>query len=99
MCIGRKKLQNREENLKIELNLCNIVYAFFKSQISREVSSTYGDGGIIWEIEVDVRALPCVKQIAVQHRELSSLFCGDLDGWDLGCKGDPRGRGYLYTYS
>ena len=23
------------------------------------------DGGIIWEIEVDVRALPCVKQIAV----------------------------------
>lgn len=48
MCIGRKKLQNREENLKIELNLCNIVYAFFKSQISREVSSTYGDGGLIY---------------------------------------------------
>jgi len=30
-----------------------------------------------------------------QHRESSSVLCGDLDGW-----GGPRGeRGYMDTYS
>ena len=38
-------------------------------------------------------------EAAVQHREISSVLCGDLDGWDGGWEGGPRGRGYVYTYS
>ena len=32
---------------------------------------------------------------AVYRKELSSVLCGDLDGWN----GGPRGRGYVYTYN
>ena len=35
---------------------------------------------------------------AVKCRELSLVFCDDLDGWDGGKEG-PRERGYMYTYS
>ena len=34
------------------------------------------------------------------NRELSSVLCDDLDGWDgEEWEGGPRGRGYMYTYS
>ena len=33
---------------------------------------------------------------AVQHRELSSVLCDDLEGWDGG-EGGSRGRRYMYT--
>ena len=38
---------------------------------------------------------------AVQHRELSSVLCDDLDGWDggVGWEGGSRGRAYMYTCS
>ena len=34
---------------------------------------------------------------AVQHRELSWVLYGDLDGWDggRGLEGESRGRGYM----
>ena len=33
----------------------------------------------------------------MEHRELSSAPCDDLEGWDAGhgCEGGPRGRGYI----
>lgn len=39
-------------------------------------------------------------EAAVYHRELSLVFCGDLEGWDGGGQErGPRGRRYMYTYS
>jgi len=35
-------------------------------------------------------------EAAVQHRELSSVLCDDLEGWDGG-EGGSRGRRYMYT--
>ena len=34
-------------------------------------------------------------EAAIQHRELSSVLCGDLDGCDGEWEGDLRGRGYI----
>ena len=45
-----------------------------------------GERGMNWEIRFDINTLPCVKKIAserepaVQHRELSSVLCDDLEG-------------------
>ena len=38
-------------------------------------------------------------KFAVWHQELSSVLCGDLEGWDGGgsWEGSPRGRGYTHT--
>ena len=46
-----------------------------------------GEGGTNMEIRFDINTIPCVKQTASQepavlHRELSSVLCDDLDGWD-----------------
>ena len=39
-------------------------------------------------------------EAAVYHRELSLVFCGDLEGWDGGGQErGPRGRRYMYIYS
>ena len=40
-----------------------------------------------WEIRIDMYTLPCVKQKASgnllkNHRELSSVFCDDLEKWN-----------------
>ena len=35
-------------------------------------------------------------EAAVLHRELSSVLCDDLEGWD-GEEGGSGGRGYMYT--
>ena len=53
------------------------------------------------------KMLLCVKQIAsgklsVLHRELSSVLCDDLDGWDGGGSGREAQEGgdtYIYTYT
>ena len=51
-------------------------------------SGHVGKGGEInWESSVDIYMLPCVNskwETAVQHRELSSVLCEDLEGWDVG---------------
>ena len=43
------------------------------------------------------------KHINLQEkpfRELGSVLCDDLYGWDGGgWEGGPRGRGYMYTYN
>ena len=55
-----------------------------------------------WEIVIDIYTLPCVKQLVGTFcivQGVNSVLCGDLDGWDGGWEGDPRGRGYMYTYS
>ena len=36
-------------------------------------------------------------EAAVQHRELSSVLCGDLEEWDSGVEGKPRREG-MYVY-
>ena len=59
-------------------------------------------GGMNWVIRIDIHSLPCVKQLeaAVSHRELSSVLCDDLKGWQGGWQeGGSRERGYMYTYS
>ena len=38
-------------------------------------------------------------EAAILLRELSSVFCGDLQGGMRAWEGGPRGRGYMYTYS
>ena len=44
--------------------------------------------------------LLCVKYIVSGKLVLSSVLCGDLEGWDGGeVEGDSRGRGYLYTHT
>ena len=36
-------------------------------------------------------------EASVWHRELSSVFCDDLDGWmGVGKRGGSRERGYMY---
>ena len=46
------------------------------------------EGGMNWEIRIDI-------EIAnVQHKELSSVLCDDLEG----CEVCPRWRGHIYTY-
>ena len=37
-----------------------------------------------WEVEIDIYTLPCdsLWELAAYHRELSSVFFGDLYGWD-----------------
>lgn len=58
------------------------------------------EGGMNREFEIDVYALPCVKQIACGNllcRRLSEL-CGDLDGWKGGAwerGGSKRVRVYV----
>ena len=34
---------------------------------------------------------------AVKHKELSSVLCDELDGWDGRWQGFPKGRRYMYT--
>ena len=43
-----------------------------------------GRGGMNWETGIDVCALPCVRQ------ELSSVLCGDQDGWNVGRMGGRK---------
>ena len=38
-------------------------------------------------------------EAVVQHRELSSATCDDLERWDGGVRASSRGRRYVYTYS
>ena len=52
-----------------------------------------GENGMKWEIRIDMYTLPCVKQKASgnllkNHRELSSVFCDDLEK----CNGQVGGR-------
>ena len=53
-----------------------------------------GVGGRNWEIEIDIYTLLilCIKQITneptVQHRELYSVLCGDLNGKEIQKGGD-----------
>ena len=35
---------------------------------------------------------------AVQHRELSSVLCDDLEEWDGVVGRRPKRRGYMYTF-
>ena len=54
-------------------------------------------------IRFDMNTLPCVEEIAncepiVQHGQLSSMLCNDLEGWNKGWKGHPRGRDICSTY-
>ena len=54
----------------------------------QEQRHTWGKGGEInWERSVNIYTLPCGNsewEAAVQHRELSSVLCEDLEGWDVG---------------
>ena len=73
--------------------------------------STMGEGGsgVNWEsssiytIDIHIYVLPC--EIASQweeaawHRELSSVLCDDLEGWDGACGRSLQREGYMYTYS
>ena len=36
---------------------------------------------------------------SVQPKAFSLVFSGDLDGWELRMRGDPRGSGYMYIYN
>ena len=39
-------------------------------------------------------------EAAVKHRELSSVLCDDLKGWEAGkWERGSRGRGYMYHFS
>ena len=52
------------------------------------------EGGMNWEIRVDIHPLPCVKKIASeQHNWLGSALCDGLEG----CERCPRWRGCVYT--
>ena len=60
----------------------------------------HGQGEVNWEIGIDVCALLCINsqwKYAVYCRMLSSVLCGDPDGWDGGGQGSPSGRGCVYT--
>ena len=37
-------------------------------------------------------------EFAVCHRKLKQGLCINLEGWEGGCGGHSRGRGYVYTY-
>ena len=55
-------------------------------------------GGMNWEIEMDIYTLLCIKQITnenllVQHRELYSMLCGNLNG-----KETQIHKSYMYMY-
>ena len=64
---------------------------------------TRGNGGGVegetnWEIRIDIYTLPLCKiasqwEPAVQHRELSSVLCDDLDGQDGGDWGEVQEGG------
>ena len=66
--------------------------------------SREGEGGMNWEVRIDIYTLPCVKSIVsgnLLYSTGSSTQCsvmthmGGMGGWE----GGPRGRGYMYTYS
>jgi len=49
-----------------------------------------------------MNTLPCVEEIAkwepvIQHRELSSVLCNVLEGWNRVWKGHPRGNRYMFN--
>ena len=47
--------------------------------------------------EISLQNLFNKWEAAVEHRELSSVTCDDLQAWNRG--GSSRERGYMYTYS
>ena len=51
---------------------------------------TQGRGRTNWKIRNDIHTLPCANRQLVgscyKHRELSSVLCDDLQGWDGGFK-------------
>ena len=50
-----------------------------------------GEGGMNWEIRIDIYTVPYVKQVASGNRELSFVLCDDLDGWEW--EAGSKGRG------
>ena len=53
------------------------------------------EDGVNWEIGIDLRAVPCIKQIASGNSELSSVLFGDLEGWE----GGPSVCIYIHIYT
>ena len=48
-----------------------------------------------WHIYTTLHKIAGEWEPVIKHRELSSVLCDDLDGWE----GGPRERGYTYTQS
>ena len=59
-----------------------------------------GEGGMNWNIWIDIYTLLCVKSIVSGklHGELSSVLCDDLEGWDGGGVGGRNRREGKYVY-
>ena len=61
------------------------------------------EGEMNWEIGIDIHRLLCIKQIAsgklLHSRELGSVLCDDLEGWDRGggVGGRPKKEG-IYVH-
>ena len=58
-----------------------------------------GEGEMNWESSMETYTLPYGKQtasgkLAYNTRELNSVLCDNLVGWE----GGSRGRGHMYTY-
>ena len=45
-----------------------------------------------------MRKTASLWEAAAEQRELSSVPCDDLEGWDEG-EGGSAGRGYMYIFS
>lgn len=61
------------------------------------------DMTVNWEMRFDIYTVPCVKinsqwEAGVQRREVGSVLCNDLDGWDERWMG-RRPKSYTYVYS
>ena len=57
------------------------------------------DGGMSWEIRIDICVLPCVElwKATREHRKLSLVLCGDPGGGVRGRKFKPEGI-YIYIW-
>ena len=54
------------------------------------------EGGMNWEIGIDIYSLLCIKELANENLLCStgnSVLCGDLNGKEI-----PKKKGHMYTY-
>ena len=57
-------------------------------------------GGMNWEVGIDIYTRSCIKQAISRHllytRGLSSVLCGDPDGWGGGRVGEEGIHVYIW---
>ena len=53
---------------------------------------------ITWKLTLPICKIDSQRECAVCLRKLKQGLCINLEGWEGGCGGHSRGRGYVYTY-